>query len=344
MTKLPVDMEVILLSPTVDFNFESACSSPNITSSPSSPTCFNNRYFSAPTSPTPTSPSSFRRFDISPNRRAIISGSSPSHCGFNPNIPKPKYKSSTHEEDDNFEFHFSKQLEKTSLPAADELFHGGIIKPLKPPPTGLNDPLKSPTLPINAKNWKETVPVRHKKCDLEKLAAAIEQSRNSLENQNELKEKRERGRERTCNLKSSSRKQRGTRSLSPFNESCKKISNSLTLSKSKDSSSKKWKLRDLWLKKSNKEELKYSVLKKSSGGEDAKESSFSSTESGGGGGLERRRGLAERHYAAKRAAAEEMRKKTVLPYKHGLLGCMGFNFNPAAVHEISRGIDSLTRG
>ncbi|KAH6772538.1 hypothetical protein C2S52_004662 [Perilla frutescens var. hirtella] len=33
----------------------------------------------------------------------------------------------------------------------------------------------------------------------------------------------------------------------------------------------------------------------------------------------------ELHYAAKRAQAEEMRKKTFLPYRQGLLGCLGFS-------------------
>ncbi|CAN6467840.1 unnamed protein product [Victoria cruziana] len=33
----------------------------------------------------------------------------------------------------------------------------------------------------------------------------------------------------------------------------------------------------------------------------------------------------ELHYAAKRAQAEEMRKKTYLPYRQGLLGCLGFS-------------------
>ncbi|KAH6758054.1 hypothetical protein C2S52_023065 [Perilla frutescens var. hirtella] len=33
----------------------------------------------------------------------------------------------------------------------------------------------------------------------------------------------------------------------------------------------------------------------------------------------------ELHYTAKRAQAEEMRKKTFLPYRQGLLGCLGFS-------------------
>ncbi|XP_010914534.1 uncharacterized protein [Elaeis guineensis] len=46
-------------------------------------------------------------------------------------------------------------------------------------------------------------------------------------------------------------------------------------------------------------------------------------------GAGRRRGLVpsphERHYTANRAQAEEMRRKTFLPYRQGLLGCLGFS-------------------
>ncbi|KAJ8447791.1 hypothetical protein Cgig2_015154 [Carnegiea gigantea] len=39
----------------------------------------------------------------------------------------------------------------------------------------------------------------------------------------------------------------------------------------------------------------------------------------------KRRSVHEMHYAAKRAQAEERRKKTFLPYRQGVLGCLGFN-------------------
>ena len=88
---------------------------------------------------------------------------------------------------------------------------------------------------------------------------------------------------------------------------------------------------------------KYAVLKK--GCEDVRTESFRSTESGGGSVNLGRRAAAvsshEMHYTAKRAVAEEMRRKTVLPYKHGLLGCLGFT---PAIHDLSKGLGSLTRG
>ncbi|KNA09404.1 hypothetical protein SOVF_153890 [Spinacia oleracea] len=46
---------------------------------------------------------------------------------------------------------------------------------------------------------------------------------------------------------------------------------------------------------------------------------------GKGGAAGKRRSAHEVHYAANRAQAEEMRKKTFLPYRQGLLGCLGFN-------------------
>ena len=46
-------------------------------------------------------------------------------------------------------------------------------------------------------------------------------------------------------------------------------------------------------------------------------------------GVRKRRGplpsAHERHYTANRAQAEEMRKRTFLPYRQGLLGCLGFS-------------------
>jgi hypothetical protein len=89
---------------------------------------------------------------------------------------------------------------------------------------------------------------------------------------------------------------------------------------------------------------KYSVLSKKEVAEDVKNSSFRSTDSIGS--SRRRSGpisAHEVHYTVNRAVSEEMKRKTFLPYKQGLLGCLGFN-RAASVHEISRGVRSLTRG
>ncbi|KAL6210810.1 hypothetical protein ACLB2K_016042 [Fragaria x ananassa] len=108
---------------------------------------------------------------------------------------------------------------------------------------------------------------------------------------------------------------------------------------------KKWKLRDMLLFRSasegrattGKDPLrKYSLLStKKSMSEDVKNSSFRSTDSVGSVSSRRRGPVSphELHYTVNRAVTEEMRRKTVLPYKHGLLGCLGFNHG---LHEISR--------
>ncbi|KAL6222349.1 hypothetical protein ACLB2K_005741 [Fragaria x ananassa] len=74
---------------------------------------------------------------------------------------------------------------------------------------------------------------------------------------------------------------------------------------------------------------------KKSMSEDVKNSSFRSTDSVGSVSSRRRGPVSphELHYTVNRAVTEEMRRKTVLPYKHGLLGCLGFNHG---LHEISR--------
>ncbi|KAL1801885.1 hypothetical protein ACET3Z_030532 [Daucus carota] len=66
------------------------------------------------------------------------------------------------------------------------------------------------------------------------------------------------------------------------------------------------------------------------------ESSSKSGSSRGGGSRRRGRVSAhEWHYKQNRAAAEEMRRKTFLPYKKSLLGCM--DVDPSGVLDFSRG-------
>lgn len=101
----------------------------------------------------------------------------------------------------------------------------------------------------------------------------------------------------------------------------------------------KLKLKDLLLFRSISEghKEKYGMIRKRYN-EDVKNSSFRSTESGGSVSSRRRVSAHEWHYTANRAAAEEMRKKTFLPYKRGLLGCLGFH--APVVHELSKGFGS----
>ncbi|CAL5213188.1 unnamed protein product [Lathyrus oleraceus] len=312
-------MEVEVLSPVTppEFNFDSNCSSPYITA-PSSPQRFaNNFFFSAPTSPTRISP----LFPQSPL---------PFHTDTNPN----HNNNYSFGNDDDFQFDFTPNLPRASLSAADELFDDGKIRPLKPPP---------PTSPRTRKN---------KTVHGEK-AFVKETPRN---------EEEKRGRER---LTSSGRK--GSRSLSPlrvsdivYNSEEKDVSDSVSVSSSTSNMKsflsftkgyRKWKIRDFLLFRSasegradEKDPLrKYTALSKkpAAAEEDVRNFSFRSTESSGS--VSKRRGPVsahELHYTMNRAATEEMKKKTFLPYKRGLLGCLGSNHR---MDQISRGIGSFTR-
>lgn len=412
--------------PAPDFNFDSACSSPYMTA-PSSPQRFGNFFFSAPTSPTRASAFFNELNDLSLldgrdfNPRYSAS-SVPFKWEEKPGVPKCRATStstSNHgadrdyssgnggDGDDDFEFDFSGQLDVASL-TAEELFDGGKIKPLKPPPRlQVNDSagsssLTSPRSPRSPRARmcqgkrmvQDVLSPRHRK-DFDPFTAAIEQTRKRSVDEHE--EKRS-GRGRSYSSPSPpSFVRKGTRSLSPMRVSdimldqeeensqssvkppvsptAATANNTKTASSSSSSSSsaassayssilsaisfskgyRKWRLKDLLLFRSASEGRasagndplrKYSLLSKNKSGvgEDVKNSSFRSTESGGS-VSSRRRGppvsAHEIHYTVNRAVSEEMRKKTVLPYKHGLLGCLGFN---PGMNEISRNFGSFTRG
>ncbi|KAB2635822.1 hypothetical protein D8674_026356 [Pyrus ussuriensis x Pyrus communis] len=390
-----MEMHVALPVPPADFNFDSsACSSPYMTA-PSSPTRFGNYYFSAPTSPTRASTFYNHFNDLYMDTNPILSAPTiPFEWEEKPGIPKSRGSFSNdqkHHHEEDFEFDFSGQLEKTSLPA-DELFDGGKIRPLKLPPRlqvgsngGVRDQGPSSSSPRSPspraarfsrgrKLVKEVLSPRHHKKEHrtdDRFAVAMDKTRkDEHENQEERRE-----RERSASIRN-----RGSRSLSPlrvsdimFDTQEDNEISSTTINSDKASTSayasflsaisfsskgnRKWKLKDLWLFRSasegrattGKDHLrKYAVLspkmKSSSVAQDVKNSSFRSTDSMGS-VSSRRKGPAsphELHYTANRAVTEEMRRKTFLPYKHGLLGCLRFN---TGLHEVSRGaFVSLTRG
>ncbi|KAE8707239.1 Serine carboxypeptidase-like 26 [Hibiscus syriacus] len=289
-------MEMMVPVSSVDFNFDSACSSPYMTA-PSSPQRFGNFFFSAPTSPTHVSSQL---------------------------VEKP----TTNDPDDdgeNFEFNFSGQLERASL-SADELFDGGKIRPLKPQPC------------------------------FQHLSSGVSSPKSKEQQQQRVRE-------------TGSLVRKKSRSLSPLRvcdimleqeeeETSPSSSHKTTANNPKSSYvssilskvNRKWKLKDLWLFRSasegraaSKDPLrKYSLLSRKEA-EDVRNASFRSTDSMGSVSSCRRRGAIsahELHYTANRAVSEEMKRKTFLPYKQGLLGCLGFNHG---MHQISRGIGSLTR-
>ncbi|PON35848.1 hypothetical protein PanWU01x14_332940 [Parasponia andersonii] len=409
-----MEMEVVVPVPPADFNFDSACSSPYMTA-PSSPQRFGNFFFSAPTSPARVSAAVYG-VDlslISGAGRDIPTRNSASSIPFKweetPGVPKGKTRNDINSDrnnndndDQDFEFDFSGQLEKTSLSAADELFDGGKIRPLKPPPrlqvrtdgSGNYDSgpstTSSPRSPRSrisqGKKMVQEVlmaPRRKKEEDFDPFTTAIEEARKKQNQEEDQlgREKSARGRGNSA----TNHGRKGTRSLSPMRvsdallfgpeENSSRFSGKIVpdtnspTSNSKSAYSsilsaisfakdyRKWKLRDLLLFRSASEGRassaseslrKYDVLSKKTAAavaDDVRNSSFRSTDSVGSVSSRRRTGppvsAHELHYTVNRAVSEEMKKKTFLPYKQGLLGCLGFN---PGVHEISRSFGSLSRG
>ncbi|XP_010028493.2 uncharacterized protein LOC104418754 [Eucalyptus grandis] len=391
-----MDMEVAVPLPNVEFNFDSTSSSPFMTA-PSSPQRFGNLYFSAPTSPTRAS--AFLR-ELRNSRRSL--SSIPFAWEEKPGVPKGQGSELSgggggDDDDDDFEFDFSGQLDRASA-SADELFDGGKIKPLKPPPrlqassgdadSAMSSLPASPRSPSRFAQGKrmvqEALSPRHHKRDFDPFSAALEETRKRQMNLNQHEDSsRPRGRERKAGSSSSSWMssgsyvRKGTRSLSPLRvsdimEADREAEDRAAPSASSSSSShassyfssllssisfskgyRKWSFKDFLLFRSasegrgtEKDPLrKYVALSKRSPfnyvvADDVKSSSFRSTESVGSVSSRRRSGAApvsahERHYTVNRAVSEEMKKKTTLPYKHGLLGCLGFNPSPG-VHDLAR--------
>ncbi|CAH9057697.1 unnamed protein product [Cuscuta europaea] len=274
-------METAVPSPStalVDFNFDSACTTPFI-SAPSSPQRFSS--------------------DVTPIRW--------------------KQNANEEEEDiicESFDFEFSGPLEKTYFSAADELFDSGKIKPLKPlPPATCTRP--SP---------------------VDKSFRTDEAADGRLR----------RGRETRC---SSNRRHKATRSLSPFRVADLLLDRkqsiddenypvSFTPSFISTVFSGKWKLKDLLLFRSSSEGRPSSTVqwmkKYTNSGKNGEEDEGSS----GTSSISRRRRVPPevaapelRHYTVRRTAVpEELKRKTFLPYKQGILGCLGF-YNPSAAHR-----------
>lgn len=338
-------MEVVvpMLQPT-EFNFDSGCSSPYITAQSSPKSAPDRPYsISAPTSPIGAA-AIYRDF----NSLTLDTDPAISRVPFRweekpgtPTSSPPPPPSSTqddHVSDGNdFAFDFSGQLDPSYLTAAEELFEEGKIRPLKPPPRLQAEELPSPRSSKSPKSRvfrRETFSLRGAKRDsFDPFEAAIEKARRGS-----VRERRHHA-----------------RSLSPF-----RVSDILWSDRDHDhpieSSSKcdpprlssswapfrsggrKWRLKDLLLFRSSSEGRaatsgkdplrKYSAAARVRA-EEVRNSSFRSTDSSSGSVSSGRKGAAvsahELHYKANRAVSEELRKKTFLPYKQGLLGCLGFN-------------------
>ncbi|KAK6159376.1 hypothetical protein DH2020_006690 [Rehmannia glutinosa] len=325
-----MEVEVMIpSSPALDFNFDSASTSPYI-SAPSSPQRFGTFFYSAPTSPTRVS-AFYQDF------HGAAAAGSLSAVPFNweekPGIPKTHINSSATSsnygdaeqelEETDFAFDFSGHLERTSLPA-DELFDGGKIKPLKPrrdfstiktsPSIRLNrrNPLRKSSEKLSRRETdRKTISIlsrppwsKHAEKVFDKMPTRTEEEKEQAIHQLELK----------------------TRDLYP-------LTGSASESRAKD--------------KEHEQLKKYTLLKKNRP-DDVKNSSFRSTDSMGSVSSRRKSGppisAHELHYTVNRQLSEEMKKRTYLPYKQGLLGCLGFH---PTVPEMSKGISptgSLSRG
>lgn len=368
-----VEMEIVIPRAQgpggMEFDFNSARSSPQ-PSAPSSPRRFGQYYYtSAPSSPSRIS-EFYQEFDSyfmmnnndndhDTSSSSINSSSIPFSWEERPGTPKSKSPRSPKEDDFAFNFSFSAELEQASL-TADELFDGGKIRPLKPPPrsraderAGQRSPLLSPRSPRSSLN-----PISHgKKIIREAFSPRNKKKAEPSAVQTQIKatqHERERGRQRRNDLSSGSR--RATRSLSPYRVSqypweeeqhqqpppVKQPSvNSkpppppppppaaaAAAASSTKSSSRKWRFTDFLLFRSasegraaDKDPLrKFSAFKRN---EDTKNTSSRPTDGSGSG---RRKGPVsahELHYTKNKAASKDLNKKTFLPYKSGILGFHG---------------------
>ncbi|CAA2996153.1 Hypothetical predicted protein [Olea europaea subsp. europaea] len=288
-------MEVIKPIHHTDFDFNSTRFYQQISSTaPSTPKRFEEYYCSAPSSPTHFS--QFYRqdnFDDTP-----VTGGSAAAAAF--------------KDEDKFAFNAS----ETASLTAEELFDGGILRPLKPTPQKRNfisqlQP-KSHTLP-----GKKTIKGAFSSRDEKEAYPSVKRI---LEH--------ERGRETSINSYSSSR--RATRSVSPLrisenplegeeeiqkqhnikNSSCSSICSS-------SKGHKKWRLKDFFLFRSASEgrAADKDPLKKYTAAvfRRHQNSSFKGIDS---------------------PVSEDLKKKTFLPYKQGILGRLAFN---PAVHALANG-------
>lgn len=338
-------MEVAMPPTAMDFDFNDANPMPFM-SAPSTPKRFGDITLSAPTSPSRIAEfySRFDDFAWDDNATPASPMPVPNHSG------------------DDFAFDFRSELEESSL-SADELFDGGKIRPLKPPPRLQIEERRRFLSPRSARSpiaqgkkiIREVFSPRKKK-DSDPFTVADENTRKRAENG------RGRGRERHQALATSSSR-RSTRSLSPhrvseypWEEEERKLlettkqsaapnskpsgsstsSSAATAASTTKSSSKKWRLmRDFLLFRSasegraaDKDPLRTKFPFFFRKPEDAKNTSSRSKESTGSVPASRRKGQVsahELHYTKNKAASEDMKKKTFLPYKQGILGRKAFN-------------------
>lgn len=339
-------MEVMIPSHSLDIDFNSARSSPHV-SAPSTPRRFGDYYFSAPTSPSHISQiyKDFDDFLLTGDDGGGGGGSRlPASVPFDweekPGMPKSSLLVDNN--GDDFAFDVSQDWETSSL-SAEDLFDGGVIKPLKPPPR-LQIPLVRKQRSQTRKIIQGAFSPRHRSNrETDPFAVAARNAATAAP---------QRGRERGVAL-SRPPSRRAARSLSPLRDAPnlweeeekeappqngKNSSNAACSALSAPSKAqKKWSLMDFFLFRSasvgraaDKDPLKKYTAS-------FRRSSFSAIDSPGSGPGSRRRGpisAHELHYTMNRAVSEDLKKKTFLPYKQGILGRLAFN---PAVHALANG-------
>lgn len=215
-----------------------------------------------------------------------------------PNLYYSAPEDGEEDNDTDFAFDFSGQLEPPSISDADELFYRGKIKPLDPPQPQ----------PKSYNNLKHFQP-----------------QNTSL-----------RGRQRTITTPNTTR-HKVSRSVSPLRVSDVLSDDQNKISTTHQSFPfgfmwyNKWNLKNLLLFRSTSE----GSARITKVDQDCKNSSFRSNDGSVAGSsrrMKRKMSAHEIHYTANRAVAKEMRRKTSLPYKSGFLGCLGFGHN---FHEVS---------
>ncbi|XP_004499096.1 uncharacterized protein [Cicer arietinum] len=288
-------MEVMIQSSNMEtFNFNSGTMSSPFLSPPSSPKRFGEYYLSAPTSPSRLS-ELYSEIDY-------LSSIEVQHEDFTESQDETLLSSLiiNNKVDDKEESGFAflvNQTDKSSR-SAEELFHGGKIKPLT----------NEETKVVKQQNNRGR--------DRERTESTTS-SNNS-------------GRRVTRSLSPYRKSNYTWESLEEQNSKLQQQPRSNIKEETKSNNSKgsrRWKLSDLLLfrsasegRGSSKDPLKkYFVGKKS---EEVKGSSFRSSETFSNNGSKKKGQVSahEMHYAMKKAESQDMKKRTFLPYRQGILG------------------------
>ncbi|WJX34811.1 hypothetical protein P8452_22887 [Trifolium repens] len=277
----------------------------------------------------PTMSPTMDHFDFNRLSPYLSAPSSPKRFGedFYLSAPTSPSRFFSQFEDEDVGFAFSVNRESDSSPrSAEELFHGGKIKPL--------ESAKSPLLSPN----------RVKKSPISKGKKAIIDAFSSSKNKKDSSTPERRGRDRTpaSEISSSNSGRRVTRSHSPYRtskytwveeqqrnqnqqHSNKEDSVESVPATNSSKSSRIWRLRDFLLFRSASEGRgtskdpfrKYPVSYNKKLSEEGKGSIPSIPRS-----RRKENGVSahELHYARKKAESEDLKKRTFLPYKQGILG------------------------